>query len=179
MKAIYSGLLIIALSGCASLNQETYDDQYSASDIAEMSSDHFDVSLGDMGNALKPAFKKYGAPHGYVDGLMSSIDSANANYLYGSGHFKTKLRLREHTFWRVDGENLSGHLSPVKTAHLVYKARRLDPLSNSFEFSETLTKRGQKFTVFERKLGDEIVITFHKTADLPKSKLQSVSFFHD
>jgi len=70
-------------------------------------------------------------------------------------------------------------LVPVKTAHLVYETMRLDLLSNTLEFSETLTKRGQKFTVFERKIDDEIVITLHKSSDLPQTTLESVRFFRD
>ena len=179
MKRLCLSVPAIALAACATSPSETFDERYSNAEIAELTAQHFNVAENDASSALKPAFKKYGPPHGYIDGLMSSVDNPRANHLYGSGHFKTKLRLKEHTFWRVEGENLSGHLAPVKTAHLVYKTLRLDPLSNTLEFSETLTKRGQAFTVFERKVGDEIVITFHKSEDLPISTLESVRFFSD
>jgi len=179
MKKIILTVPVIALAACATSPSQIFDERYSNAEITEMTSNHFNVATADARVALKPAFKKYGAPHGYIDGMMSSVDNPNANHLYGSGHFKTKLRLKEHTFWRVEGENLTGHLAPVKTAHLVYQARRLDPLSNTLKFSETLTRRGQTFTVFERKIGDEIVITFHKSNDLPKTTLESVRFFSD
>lgn len=74
---------------------------------------------------------------------------------------------------------MSGHFAPVKTAHLVYETMRLDPLSNTFEFSETLSKRGQTFTVFERKVGTEIIITVHKSDDLSQTHLEDVRFFSD
>lgn len=169
----------MTLAACATSPSETFDTRYSDSEIAAMTAEHFDVLQKEAKAALGPAFKKYGAPHAYIDGMMSSVNVPNLNYLYGSGHFKTKLSLDEHTFWRVDGENLSGHLAPVKTAHLVYETLRLDPLSNTFEFSETLNKRGQKFTVFERKVGNEIVITVHKSSDLSQTKLEGVNFFRD
>jgi len=167
------------LTGCVTSSTETFDVQYSDKEIAAMTAAHFNVLEDDAKVALKPAFKKYGRPHAYIDGLMSSVDEPNIDHLYGSGHFKTKLSLNKHTFWRVDGENLKGHLTPVKTAHLVYETMRLDPLSERLEFSETLTKRGQIFTMFERKIGNEIVITVHKSEDLQKTTLDSVEFFRD
>jgi len=179
MRTLISVFSVFAITSCATSSGDVFDTSYSDKEIAKMASEHFNVLEGDARVALKPAFKKYGAPHGYIDGLMSSIDKTDANHLYGSGHLRTKLRLKEHTFWRVDGENLMGHLVPVKTAHLVYQTMRLDPLSDRLQFSETLTKRGQTFTVFERKIGDEIVITFHKTDDLPKTTLESVRFFSE
>jgi len=144
-----------------------------------LTSEHFDVLETDAKAALRPAFSKYGAPDAYVDGLMSSTLSSDANHLYGSGDFKTKLRQAEPTFWRVDGENLNGHLAPVKTAHLVYKTLRLDPLQNTFQFEETLTQRGQTFTVFERLEGDEIIITLHKRGELPDAALERIRFFDE
>jgi len=179
MKFFTSIIIALVLSGCATSPNEVFDSKYSRSEIAIMTAEHFDVLERDASAALRPAFNKYGAPHAYIDGLMSSVDVNDANHLYGSGHFQTKLTLKEHTFWRVDGENLTGHLRPVQTAHLVYNTLRLDPLSNSLEFSETLTKRGKTFTVFEKQMGDEIIITVHKSEDLQKTKLNKVKFFNE
>jgi len=179
MKFLISTLSAMALTACVTSSEKTFDMRYSDSEIATMTAEHFDVLQKETKAALKPAFKKYGRPHAYIDGMMSSVDQPNLNHLYGSGYFKTKLSLNKHTFWRVDGENLTRHLVPVKTAHLVYETMRLDLLSNTLEFSETLTKRGQKFTVFERKIDDEIVITLHKSSDLPQTTLESVRFFRD
>ncbi|MDB2439114.1 hypothetical protein N9W89_10390 [Hellea sp.] len=165
------------LTACATTETIEFASKYSDSEIAKMSSEHFEILERDAKVALGPTFNKYGAPDAYIEGLMSSIDIPNSNYLYGSGEFETKLRLKEHTFWRIDGENLAGHLEPVKTAHLVYETLRLDPLSDTLEFTETLTKRGQTFTVFERQVGNEIIITFHKSGELPQTTLDSVSFF--
>ena len=167
------------MASCASTAEQGFDHSYSSSEIAALTSEHFEVLETDARAALKPAFSKYGAPDAYVDGLMSSTLTPNANHLYGSGDFKTKLHLSESTFWRVDGENLDGHLVPVKTAHLVYKTLRLDPLQNHFKFEETLTKRGQTFAVFERLEGDEIIITLHKTGELPNASLESIRFFDE
>jgi len=178
MRHIHITLLaLFVLTACATTETTEFASKYSDSEIAKMSAEHFEILEGDAKAALGPTFKKYGAPDAYIEGLMSSIDNPNANHLYGSGEFETKLSLKEHTFWRIDGENLAGHLEPVKTAHLVYETLRLDPLSNTLEFTETLTKRGQIFTVFERQLGSEIIITFHKSGELPQTTLDSVSFF--
>ena len=173
---VFSALLLTA---CATTNDAVFEGQYSGSEIAEMTSEHFDVLEADARAALKPAFKKYGAPHAYIDGLMSSVDMPKSNHLYGSGNFKTKVSLDAHTFWRINGDNLAGHLAPVKTAHLVYEAMRLDPLSKELKFTETLTKRGQKFTVFERKVDNDIVITIHKSDELPQSTFETISFFNE
>ena len=179
MKSIIVFFSFLFLGGCATSSPGIFDTSYSTSEIAAMTAKHFDVLQKEAKSALQPAFKKYGKPDAYIDGLMSSVDIPDLDYLYGSGHFKTKLSLDEHTFWRVDGENLSGHLAPVKTAHLVYETLRLDPLSSSFEFSETLSKRGQTFTVFERKVGTKIIITVHKSEDLSQTKLKTISFFNE
>ena len=179
MKRFCLSLCALFTASCASVTDQTFDHRYSSSEIAALTSEHFDVLETDAKAALKPAFAKYGAPDAYADGLMSSIDKAGANHLYGSGNFKTKLRLTESTFWRVDGENLHGHLDPVKTAHLVYKTLRLDPLRNHFKFEETLTKRGQTFTIFERLEGDEIIITLHKSNELQGTSLESIRFFDE
>lgn len=179
MKYLVPLFLVNLLAACVSSPDAIFDEKYSDSEIAAMTAKHFDVLESDAKAALKPAFKKYGAPHIYIDGLMSSVDVEDSNHLYGSGHLKRKIKLKEHTFWRIDGENLSGHLEPVKTAHLVYETLRLDPLSGTLKYSETLTKRGQKFTVFERKVENKIVITVHKSEDLPKTKLDRVKFFSD
>lgn len=178
MKRILLIVSVIVLAACTT-SRENYDTQYSDTEIAQMTAIHFGVLEKESRAALQPAFKKYGAPHAYIDGLMSSIDSPNANHLYGSGHFKTKVSLKKHTFWRVDGENLTGHLAPVKTAHLVYETLRLDPLSDTLDFKETLTKRGQKFSVFERKVGNEIIITVHRSDALPQTELEQIQFFRD
>ena len=179
MEKFCLSLCALLTVSCASVANQTFDHSYSSSEIAALTSEHFDVLEKEAKSALKPAFAKYGAPDAYVDGLMSSIDKADANHLYGSGNFKTKIRLTESTFWRVDGENLQGHFDPVKTAHLVYKTLRLDPLRNHFTFEETLTKRGQTFTVFERLEGDEVIITLHKTGQLPDASLESIRFFDE
>jgi len=179
MRCLIVPLSVLLLVACATSRSDIFDARYSNSEIASMTAIHFDVLQKDAQSALKPAFKKYGKPDAYIDGMMSSVDVPDLDYLYGSGHFKTKLSLDEHTFWRVEGENLSGHFAPVKTAHLVYETMRLDPLSNTFEFSETLSKRGQTFTVFERKVGTEIIITVHKSDDLSQTHLEDVRFFSD
>lgn len=179
MRLLILSLSIMVLAACSTSPAKTFDVRYSDSEIAAMTAEHFDVLHKETKAALKPAFRKYGKPHAYIDGMMSSIDVPDIDHLYGSGHFKTKLSLNKHTFWRVDGENLSGHFAPVKTAHLVYETMRLDPLSNTFEFSETLSKRGQTFTVFERKVGTEIIITVHKSDDLSQTHLEDVRFFSD
>jgi len=179
MNRIMFILSLILLTACATSPDTLFDEKFSDAEIAAMTAQHFEVMETDARAALRPAFKKYGAPHIYIDGLMSSVDLENSNHLYGSGNIKRKVRLKEHTFWRIDGENLSGHLAPVKTAHLVYEKIRLDPFSDTLEFSETLTKCGQKFTVFEREIDNKVVITVHKSEDLQKTKLDSVKFFRD
>lgn len=179
MRILVSAFFGLSAAACATTNQQTFEAQYSDTEIAKMTSKHFDVLEADAKAALKPTFAKYGAPHAYIDGLMSSVDMPQSNHLYGSGNFRTKLSLDAHTFWQINGDNLTGHLSPVKTAHLVYEAMRLDPLSEQLEFTETLSKRGQKFIVFERRMGNDIVITIHKSGALPKASFETIKFFNE
>lgn len=179
MRILASVFFGVSAVACATTHPQTFESQYSDTEIAKMTSEHFDVLEADTKAALKPAFAKYGAPHAYIDGLMSSVDVPQSNHLYGSGNFKTKLSLDAHTFWKINGDNLTGHLSPVKTAHLVYETMRLDPLSEQLEFTETLSKRGQKFTFFERKIGHDIVITIHKSDALTKASFETIKFFNE
>jgi len=179
MRNLIVILASFGFNACATNTNKIFDERYSRFEVASLTAKHFKVSDLEVQRALKPTFKKYGRPHGYIDGLMSSIDEPEKNLLYGSGFFRTKLNLKKHTFWRVDGDRLAGHFTPIKTAHLVYDIVRLDPLSKSFEFSESLTKQGQKFSIFEHKVDNKIVITVHSIDELEDTQLDRVSFFSE
>ena len=179
MRNIFVILSFIGFSGCSTLPHDSFDQRYSRSEVASLAANHFEVSSTDAHATLRPALKKYGPPHAYIDGLMSSVDDVEKSHLYGSGFFQTKLHLNQHTFWLIDGEGLAGHLDPIKTAHIVYDIVKLDPLQKSFEFRESLTKRGQKFSIFEHKVDDKVIITFHKTDDLEDTRLDKLRFYRE
>lgn len=179
MRSFFYVSLSLLLVSCASTEPSKYDARYSHSEIGTLTAQHFDVDKPDAVRALGPMFQKYGKPHGYIDGLMSSIDDPRVNFLYGSGYFQTKLNLNEHTFWRLEGEKLNGHLKPVKAAHIIYDTTKLSRLNEALTYKESLTKRGQKFSIFEHKIDNKIVVTVYRQDDLPEISLEALKFYSE
>ncbi|MGB0907347.1 MAG: EipA family protein [Maricaulaceae bacterium] len=178
MKLKFLLLSVVGLAACATPNNDVYDETFSRSEIASFSATYFDINEAAAARALKPTYKKYGAPHAYISGHMSSVDDVTLSRLYGSGEVRAKLRLPKHTFWKINGDDLQNHFEPIKTAHLVYETARLEDLPERLTHIGNLTKRGQVFTIFERVVDDQIVITLHRSNDLPeRAKLNDLHFF--
>lgn len=175
-------MLFIALgfivAGCQSV-PDTYDTRFTRSEIASFTASNFDGLEGTAARALRPTYEKYGAPHIYVSGYMSSVNDPEISRLYGSGEATTKLRPRAHTFWTVEGAGLSQHLDPIQTAHLIYDVDRLDRLRDRLSAIGSLSNRGKVLPVFERQIDGQIVVTLHPTDALRSgSRLETLSFFH-
>ena len=170
-------LTLSFLSACKTA-PELFDTSFNRTEIANFTSVDFDIEMDAAEQALKPTYKKYGAPHAYVFGHMSSVFDPNLSRLYGSGEIRTKLQQNTHTFWAINGDALSEHYNPIKTAHLIYDINDFEDVTNIFNSIGTLTNRGQVFTIFERKYGEKIIVTLHKTDDLPKdTHFNSLQFY--
>lgn len=168
------------LGGCATVPEAAFDTSFSRSEIAALTAHDFDLDPDAAARALRPTYKKYGAPHAYVSGFMSSVNDPTLSRLYGSGQMRAKLRRDDHTFWQINGQGLSGHLTPIKTAHLVYDVAEIGSLEDVLSSVGTLSKRAQVFTIFERHVDGQIVVTLHRTDDLPQSSvMQTLSFFEN
>ena len=172
-------VIIIAgvLTACATA-PISFDNRFRVDELAVFIADDFGADRSAAARALRPVYKKYGAPHAYVSGHMSSVNDPMLNRLYGSGDVRSKLRRDTHTFWQVNGEALSDYLDPIKTAHLVYDTDRLDGVADLLTRVGNLSKQGKVFTIFERELDGQIVVTLHRTDDLSReSTLKDLTFF--
>jgi len=140
--------------------------RYSHAEISAIVSSHFDRSLSDAAKALRPSFKKFGAPKHYVSGNMSAVHDAQFERLYGLGKISTRLALDRPVYWQIDGEALAGDVAPIATVHLIYDEEQFDEVT--FAATQMETRRGHSFTVFERRLGGQIIVSVYPTERLSK-----------
>lgn len=167
------------LTACSN-TLEVFDNRFNRTEIANFTSTDFDIKNDAAARALKPTYEKYGAPQAYVFGHMSSVFDPDLSRLYGHGEVRAKLKLKTHTFWTIDGTDLTDHYTPIKTAHLIYDLNNFTNLSEILESVGTLTNRGQVFTVFERKHDNQIIVTLYKTDDLSNdTHFDSLRFYQE
>ncbi|WP_371397222.1 EipA family protein [Fretibacter rubidus] len=170
-------ILACVLTACATA-PESFDNRFGSGEISVFIADDFGADRSAAARALRPVYKKYGAPHAYISGHMSSVNNPMLSRLYGSGDVRSKLRSDSHIFWQLNGDALSGYLSPIRTAHLVYDTDRLEDLTQVLSTVGALSKQGKTFTLFERELDGQIVVTLHRTDDLARdASLQDLMFF--
>jgi len=156
-----------SLTACASAPDAPIDiSRYSHAEISAVVSSHFDSSASDASRALRPSFKKFGAPKRYVSGNMSAVHDASFERLYGLGDMHRRLALNKSVYWQIDGEALSADVHPIATVHLIYDQDQFDEVT--FASVEMQTRRGHNFTVFERKLGGQIIVSVYPTERLSK-----------
>ncbi len=168
----YVLLVASVLNGCAT--QKTYKSTYSRAEIGKISAEYFDVAEQAAIKALKPVYKKYGKPASIIKGYMSTSWEDPAKRLYGTGKFQTRLALPESLFWQISGDGLENMSRPIPTVHLVYEITQPYALKGEMSKIGSLDRRGEVFTVFERRTGRKIVVTINETQDL-KPDIQFVS----
>ncbi len=167
--------LVLLLTACAS-SPPVFDETFSSSEIAAMTSEYFNLDTRAAGLALKPTYAKYGAPHIFISGNMSAADD-QSNRLHGVGQSAAKLEASESVYWLVTGEDLPAQSRVIKTAHLIYDKVKIESLEDVLSSVGSLSRRGQIFTVFEREADGQIVVTLHLTDDLPKNaSLDTIQF---
>jgi len=155
------------LSACASSPDAPIDvSRFSHTEISKVVSTHFDTPASAASQALRPSFKKFGAPKHYVSGNMSGVHDAAIERLYGLGDIHSRLALAKPVYWQIDGEGLAGDVAPIATVHLIYDEDQFDKVT--FASAQTETRRGHNFTVFERKLGAQIIVSVYPTERLSK-----------
>ena len=165
-----------ALTACAS-SPDVFDETFSRSETAQMTSEYFDLERAAAARALKPTYKKYGAPHIYVSGQMSAVADDSAQRLHGTGQTTAKLARPELIYWAIQGKDLPRETRPIKTAHLIYNKVDIENLEEVLGSIGALSHRGQTFTIFERETDGQIVVTLNLTQDLGEiAKLETVSF---
>lgn len=175
----FIAIIALSLGACASA-PATFDRRFNPAELAAFTARDFALDTDAAERALRPTIKKHGAPHAYIFGYMSSVDEPAIHRLYGSGAVRSKTRLDSHTFWTIDGQGLTGNFSPIRTAHLVYDIDRLDTLTETLSAIGSVSRRGSVFTVFERKVDGQIVVTLHRTGDLAeKSALEILTFYDE
>ncbi len=173
-------VLTISLSfcACASTPPQNFENEYSRNEIAMLTAQAFDVGTNPAAKALKPVYKKYGAPQAYITGNMSTTHDNAYSRLYGSGDLRVKRRLPEHRFWQIEGEELYQLDMPIPTVHLVYEIAQLDDLKNKLTSIGQLSKHDETFTIFERRVAEQIIITVHRSKDIPKNAILSSLLFY-
>lgn len=126
---------------------------------------------------MKPIYNKYHEAHAYINGYMSTALGDEIMRLHGSGDLKSKSMLTQHTYWQVRGKGFINMSNPIPATHLLYRKHQLLAEFGSMNYAESFSKRGNSFTIFERELEDDIIMTVYRTQDLPvSSKMQQLSF---
>lgn len=166
----------LSLSACASTHT-TFDETFSRTEVADMTSEYFDLESDAAARALKPTYQKYGAPHIYISGLMSAVADDTIERLHGMGQTVTKLALPDTVYWAIQGKDLQSQTRPVKTANLIYNKVDIKDLEPALRSIGKLSQRGQVFTVFEREIDGQIVVTLNLTGDLPKAAQLKAIYF--
>lgn len=162
------GLVVWSLSACATNpKSSTSSETFSVEETAKLTATYFGLERSETARALQPTFKKYGEPHIYISGLMSSLADPEYSRLYGTGSSRQKRYRPQNLFWKIEGEELVGHMRPIKTAHLVYNKSDIEALEHALSSLGSLSRRGRIFTVFERQADEQIVVTVHRSDDLP------------
>ena len=164
-----------ALASCASVKTSQDVRDYKLGEMSVVIASHFDLSKGPVSAALKPSFDKFGAPQQYVTGKMSAVDRADLDRLYGSGEISKRFTPNQPVVWRIDGQALAGNLTPIAAVHLVYNAESLENAQfNQFSMD---TRRGQTFTVFERRESEQIIVSLYPSPALPSEAVfDKISF---
>jgi hypothetical protein len=149
--------------------------QYNRDEIARLTHADFKAETAAMRKALKPTYAKYGAPHAYIRGNMSTVFDNPQSQIFGTGDFHAKLKLPDKAYWQISGTNLYNLETPIPTVHLIYDVKELPVLAKKHAAIGSLSKRGATFTVFEHKAQEHIVVTVYKTEDVyPSVHLQSL-----
>jgi len=163
------------LGGCVTGESVASLDHYTQTDMSILLAVNFDSSQDEAYRALKPSFEKFGAPKRYVDGNMSSVHESRKDRLYGSGNLHARHSPFKPIFWQIDGEDLGSDVTPIKTVHLIYDKKELG--AAPYETFESETRRGKSFTVFERDLGERVVVSIYPSQRLPKkAELNGLEF---
>ena len=171
-------ILSAILSACATQSVPDIPfDSYSQTDVSIILAANFDSSQDEAYRALKPSFDKFGAPKRYVDGNMSAVHESRTDRLYGSGNLHAPSSPFKSIFWQIDGEDLGGDVSPIKTVHLIYDKKELG--AAPYQTFESETRRGNSFTVFERDLGARVVVSIYPSERLPNQAELNVLEFQD
>ncbi len=174
---VFAGVAILCVGACATAQSEHYRTGFGIKEIAVQNAQYFDVTDKAAKSALKPVFEKYGDPKIYITGNMSSVDNPDLSRLYGVGVTSFKLKPQGKAFWAIKGEKLTGLLTPIKTAHLVYETADLTDLEATLSLIGDLNKRGQIFTIFERQFDAKVVITINRSEDIPEySQMREIKF---
>lgn len=164
---LFSGLMV--LSGCASTSSPINYISYTRTEIASVASTHFDTKQNALQRSLKPTFKKYGQPNGYVSGHMSASLEDYKDRLLGTGAFQAKFKLSKGSYWEIDGIGLTGLNEPVPTIHLVYNETDIEKFKSVLARSDVIVRKDQIFTVFEQKVDNQVLVTVYRTADIPET----------
>ncbi len=102
---------------------------------------------------------------------MSTTYNNEYSRLFGIGSLHVKRRLPEQLFWQIDGKGLYDLDEPISTVHLVYEVAQIDNLQQKLQSMGQLSKKGEVFTIFERRVADQIVITINRAIDFPQSAI--------
>jgi len=165
MRYIITFTAGLALTACASAKPVQDIRAYGLSDVSVVVESHFDAPKGSVARALKPSFDKFGKPYQYVTGLMSAVDREGLDRLYGTGEISQRFQLDRPVAWQIDGQALAGSLEPIAAVHLVYNLKDLG--SSTFDNVSMQTRRGQSFTVFERRVQTQIIVSLYPSPALP------------
>lgn len=163
------------MASCASAPPVQDVRTYGLSEMSVVVSSHFDASKGPVSAALKPSFDKFGAPQQYVTGQMSAIDNVWLDRLYGSGQVSKRFTRNQPVAWQIDGQALAGHLTPIASVHLIYNQEGFEQAT--FDRITMETRRGQAFTVFERRDSEQIIVSLYPSPALPSEAIfETISF---
>lgn len=180
MTKEYFNLLSIftmGLVGCASSPSNFAKISYTRSEISVVASQHFDVNEKALKRALKPTFAKYGQPNGYVAGQMSAAHDDYKDRLMGTGNFQAKFKLSKGTYWEIEGYGLTKLHNPVPAIHLVYHETDISKFKSTLTNSDVILRKGRTFTVFEQKVDEQVLVTVHRTLDIPgSSSMETLTF---
>ena len=126
------------------------------------------IGLDGAAEALSPSFAKFGKPTGYVAGSMSNVAEPSIERLYGTGKARRRLALYpENVFLQINGEDLGASTTPVPTVHIVYDGDDLMQRGVPLSAVEAETRRGHRFTVFERVDAGRVLVSVYASEALP------------
>jgi len=175
MRYIITLVFGMSLGACATAEPTQDIRAYGLNEMSVVISSHFDAPEGPVSKALKPSFDKFGAPQQYVTGRMSAINRAGLDRLYGSGEISKRFTLNQTVAWQIDGQALAGHMAPIASVHLVYNLEDLG--QSAFDKVDMETRRGTRFTVFERRDETQIIVSLYPSPALSSDAvLEKLSF---
>ena len=169
------GILMCSVCGGCTHMPASDSSQYNRDEIARLTHADFNAETAAMRKALKPTYAKYGAPHAYIRGNMSTVLDNPQSQIFGMGEFHAKLKLPDRAYWQMGGTNLYNLDTPIPTVHLIYDVKELPTRTKEYKAIGSLSKRGKTFTVFEHKADEHVVVTVYRTEDVyPSVHLQSL-----